>query len=100
MFSLSPQLQRLHKRFSDCLRLRLFRWLFLRRMGRRFSDAGGWFTRLLTRPVLLSLRTVGVLLLCGWFVVVICEMGLEMVRPFLLLLGAALCWWTVDLLEE
>ncbi len=100
MFSLSPQLQKLHKRFNDRLRLRLFRWQFLRQIGHRFSDAGGWFTHPLTRPLLLSLRMVGVLLLCGWFVVVICEMGLEMVRPFLLLLGAALCWWTVDLLEE
>ncbi len=52
------------------------------------------------KALLISLRVVGVLLLCGWFLAALFDLGPVMARPLLLLLGALSCWWVVGMLED
>ncbi len=58
-----------------------------------------WSWRPLLRPLFISLRAVGALLLAAWLVAAMYDLGPVTWRPALIVTGAVLCWVAVWRLE-
>lgn len=94
------QLQDPYQRFTLRFELWLLRQGFLQGHVTTIGESEAassyrWSWRPLLRPLFITLRALGVVLLATWLIAAMYDLGPVIWRPALLVTGAALCWVAV-----